>query len=340
MVNKKTIILIFIAIIFILFTILLVYIYIKKIECKYYPIMNKKWCNCVDSSSCETLSLEKYSPPATGNFPIDKNWSFESSMGVANYSIHILSNLSNFAAGKQKDISVPLESTDMKIFETPKHKKACLTLKTKDAFWIFFRGTLTPSELFITDKDNKQIIKKDLQLKINNNELVNDKESIVFGGKDIKVHRGDWNYYETIAKCQVRKEAENAMKDPNIKGVYVCGHSLGGAISLICGLDLANRGIPVAIMAFGTPKAGNVAFARAVQSISNGCVLVLNTDDSIPTNAGPNPVESNSQCNKLNIFSNPENLWNFTINKGSWILNHQTQTYSEGLIKIEEKQKS
>mgnify|MGYP002837333271 CR=1 FL=1 len=56
--------------------------------------------------------------------------------------------------------------------------------------------------------------------------------------------------------------------------LFVTGHSLGAALSVLCGIRLAHKypDNPVQVINFGCPKVGNWAFAQLVNSKTNLCV--------------------------------------------------------------------
>lgn len=70
--------------------------------------------------------------------------------------------------------------------------------------------------------------------------------------------------------------------------LFICGHSLGGALAALCGAFLTiplqskpNSSIKVsAIYTIGQPKVGNRAFVASMNSIS--CFRIINFTDPVP----------------------------------------------------------
>ena len=80
-------------------------------------------------------------------------------------------------------------------------------------------------------------------------------------------------------------------KAPKTK-LFVTGHSLGAALSVLCGIRLAHKypENPVQVINFGCPKVGNWAFAQLVNSKTNLCVhRVAHKNDVITRILTPYP---------------------------------------------------
>lgn len=74
------------------------------------------------------------------------------------------------------------------------------------------------------------------------------------GSSDARLHRGFSEAYWSVAG-RVQERAHDAAR------IYVCGHSLGGAVALACALDLAQHDFPVELVhVFGCPRVGNGGF--------------------------------------------------------------------------------
>jgi hypothetical protein len=68
--------------------------------------------------------------------------------------------------------------------------------------------------------------------------------------------------------------------------VRCCGHSLGGALSTLCALDLVKRGYTVKLVTWGSPRVGDAQFVSLVQSaVENGRLQIarfVNGLDIVP----------------------------------------------------------
>jgi predicted lipase len=77
----------------------------------------------------------------------------------------------------------------------------------------------------------------------------------------IRMHRGF-----TRAYLSVRDRIHTAVKDKDLATVIVTGHSLGGALATLCGLDLEynfSEKFSVTVYTYGSPRVGNRDFVFA-----------------------------------------------------------------------------
>lgn len=110
---------------------------------------------------------------------------------------------------------------------------------------ISFRGTQQPQDWF-TDLNGFQIKYPDYG-------LVNPQS-------EIKVHQGFYHAYKSVR--QIIHEAINRI-DP--LSITICGHSLGGALSTLCAVDIQYNfpKIKLEVYTSGQPKVGNKAFEES-----------------------------------------------------------------------------
>jgi len=95
----------------------------------------------------------------------------------------------------------------------------------------------------------------------------------------MRVHRGFWLAIQSI-KDQLLALDSRAQKE----GVFVTGHSLGGALALLAAQILFNALVPViAVYTFGGPRVGNRAWAENYNLILGGRTFrFVNQEDVIP----------------------------------------------------------
>ena len=75
----------------------------------------------------------------------------------------------------------------------------------------------------------------------------------------VKMHSGFIRAY-----LSVRDQIHDAVKQSDITQWRITGHSLGGALANLCGLDLQyNFGLAIQVYTFGAPKVGNDAFVES-----------------------------------------------------------------------------
>jgi hypothetical protein len=96
------------------------------------------------------------------------------------------------------------------------------------------------------------------------------------------VHMGFQLVYEHI-----RKSTADLLNSgcQGAKLIYVTGHSLGGAVALLGGFDIAKNklpGVPLEIYTFAGPRTGTGIFADSVNQQIPKCVRVVNHGDLVP----------------------------------------------------------
>jgi predicted lipase len=66
-----------------------------------------------------------------------------------------------------------------------------------------------------------------------------------------KVHQGFWDDYQTVA-ATLQSRIDTAQKKYPGYALVITGHSLGGALALLCGTDLHNKGYTLTIVRIST----------------------------------------------------------------------------------------
>ena len=82
---------------------------------------------------------------------------------------------------------------------------------------------------------------------------------------------------------QVVPEVQKLLQKYPTYQVWVTGHSLGAAISILCALELEESGLgPINVYNFGLPRVGNKAFAQYYDSHVPNTYRVVNGHDIVP----------------------------------------------------------
>lgn len=78
----------------------------------------------------------------------------------------------------------------------------------------------------------------------------------------IKVHSGFLKNYKTV-----REYIHNIVKESPVKKVFVFGHSMGGAVAVLCALDIQYnfKDVDVGCFTIGTPRIGNEYFKKSFE---------------------------------------------------------------------------
>ena len=174
--------------------------------------------------------------------------------------------------------------------------------------FIVLRGTLEAKE-FLDDFNYKQ---EEYTLTPTNNKTM--------------IHSGFLNVYKRI-----RDDIQSVVKRLNPNRVIVTGHSLGAAISTICGLDLKEIGYNTIVYNFASPRIGDINFKNIV---NNNIFLyrIVNISDTIPTL--PPAVSSNfNDSNKPYFYYHVGTPIIFEDNWKSLINNHLLAIYINYLDK-------
>lgn len=62
-----------------------------------------------------------------------------------------------------------------------------------------------------------------------------------------EVHQGFWDDYQTVAST-LKSKIDSAQKQYPGYALVITGHSLGGALAMLCGTDLHNQGYTLTIV--------------------------------------------------------------------------------------------
>jgi hypothetical protein len=101
------------------------------------------------------------------------------------------------------------------------------------------------------------------------------------------VHTGFWDAFRGVKFPVLRTVQEQLRRHPGYS-VVATGHSLGGAVATFAGAYLRKADIATDIYTYGSPRAGNAAFASFVSGQKNGrTIRVTNMAD--PITAVPSP---------------------------------------------------
>ena len=99
------------------------------------------------------------------------------------------------------------------------------------------------------------------------------------------VHAGFSDAYDSVEK-QVTNAVRDQQKAGSIRRVIVTGHSLGGALAVLCAAhlscEISELAPVVRVVTFGAPAVGDATFAKAFKSKVPNCVRVSNPYDPIP----------------------------------------------------------
>lgn len=105
------------------------------------------------------------------------------------------------------------------------------------------------------------------------------------GMPDAMVHHGFYYaYHNTTIRSGVIDAVRRAMELYGGIKIIVTGHSMGGAMASLCGLDLKvnHEAQDVEVMTFGQPRIGNAAFASYYSQLVPNTIRITNEHDMVP----------------------------------------------------------
>jgi len=99
--------------------------------------------------------------------------------------------------------------------------------------------------------------------------------------KNLLVHSGFVKSYDSI-RNEIHKLIQDIIETQNITEIICCGHSLFGAISTICALDIKmNYNLPTYCVTFGSPRVGSKKFAKLFNEIIDKSYRCVRLKDPI-----------------------------------------------------------
>lgn len=99
-----------------------------------------------------------------------------------------------------------------------------------------------------------------------------------------KLHSGFWSAYLSL-----KEEIVKTLSSRDLQQLWICGHSLGGAMALCCGYDFTNKtNFPLSgIITFGQPKLADGLLASHLNKALNGKYLAVIADKDPVTETVP-----------------------------------------------------
>jgi triacylglycerol lipase len=180
-------------------------------------------------------------------------------------------------------------------------------IESPDSIVISFRGSRTNPD-WIADASIKQTYFPYTRIKLG-------------------IHSG---FAEVYKACR-EKIIDTLNKLDSSKQLYITGHSLGGALAVLCALDTAvNTAFTDPVMYnFGSPRVGNPKFVQSYNEIISNSVRIVNTNDIVallPPAAVRPPFS-----NQLLYYRHVKELVTITVQTGSIAGNHLMDAYISGL---------
>jgi len=170
----------------------------------------------------------------------------------------------------------------------------CLVFSSKRKAVICFTGSMTPGE-WLSDLMVNQVTP---------HRLMHYKDGML-------VHEG---FYRTYVKLRTGIHEWLRLHASSMDIIYVTGHSLGGALSTLCILDMnISSSTILQHYTFGCPRVGNPVMAEVYNSLIHGN-RIANTEDDVPALIEPFMGDY--------VYQHVNNLVTFTAQLNSVAKNH------------------
>lgn len=179
-------------------------------------------------------------------------------MRIDRSTIRKMLDFSEHARLSQKELKKKLP--DAQFIEDKKTDTQCFCLMMETSAVIAFRGTQQTRD-WLTDFNAWQV------------EYPYDNID-----SDIMVHRGFNKAYRSV-----RSRIHNFIKTNNVGRIFVCGHSLGGALATLCAVDMQfNFTNEVYCYPSGNPMVGNKAFVESYNKRVPNTIRTYMRTDLVP----------------------------------------------------------
>lgn len=127
------------------------------------------------------------------------------------------------------------------------------------------------------------------------------------------VHKGFLKAWKSIEEPVWDKISRVMLRLGGSGKVVVCGHSLGGAMATIAGVDLYCNVEPryqksFSIVTFGSPRVGNIAFKDLFDSLIPRSVRVVTVYDPIPKTTINDFVHVDDEYLLGGVVGSPHNI--------------------------------
>ena len=87
------------------------------------------------------------------------------------------------------------------------------------------------------------------------------------------MHTGFYTAWTEASEAVVTEVNRLRAQFPSFQ-VVCTGHSMGGALAMLCAADMRTRGIPATAYTYGQPRVGNAAFASWYATLIPDCLRV------------------------------------------------------------------
>ena len=278
---------------------------------------------------CKLFTDDTLPLPAAG--PVAP-WAFDAA--AARYALDVLARQMLYTGNPGEQMAYPPRTTEGRIFEDAKHPGGCAVFRAGGQAWVSFRGTFNQAEL----REDFDVAQTTVTLAGGLTPVPGVPPPANGGCAGLCVHRGflaDYLVFQDRVAAWLAAQA-------GVSTLYITGHSLGAAVACLCAADLATRrpDLAVRLVTFGTPRAGNAAFAYRVAALAEHAMIVSNTEDvvaNIPPASMPNGASTSRYS--LILYAQVPRVHSFTLPGSSWLMCHIWSTYLAGVRALAAREK-
>ena len=188
--------------------------------------------------------------------------------------------------------------------------------------WVTFRGTRRITEWMYDFNYSQELLEDDQK-----NTQVEATFLQTTAGVPPRVHSGFMKMYNNFRELMLNSIPADTQT------VVVSGHSLGGSLAQMAGLDIAKTGREVKVYTFASPRVGDEAYCENFSALDNLVLYkIINTCD-IAQSFPPAVVPHYSNPEDPLYYQDCGNSAYFTLNTKSIGNNHTLYCYTEALNK-------
>ncbi len=278
-------------------------------------------CDISHDIVCDLLGLTMLIYDYNKKFILDKNETIEEFLNSFQKNNELLEELTD----ARKNVILDLSDTSSKgkveefISEIETDLQVGITTSEKNKrISIIFRGSESKKDWM----HDLNIVKYELE-------------------KNVYVHSGFFNqlHKNNVFEKILNKTKELIENNPEYS-VYITGHSLGAALSTLCGYQLSNEITDkITVVNFASPRIGNMNFKNKCNNKDNLCIYRITNDRDIVT-ATPminfKHVGTNIRIteNKIDLYKNNSYpWWSYSLWYCWRISDHNVDLYYERLVK-------
>jgi hypothetical protein len=169
------------------------------------------------------------------------------------------------------------------IWHVPAYDLVALTAVSREMLVVSFRGSVSVTNMRLNLRTSQA-----RQSPLSDPSWLHGKwKPPAWGSKRPLIHRGFENAYATL-RSDILSDVKAALADNRNFRVFLCGHSLGGALATLCAFDCrVMLHIPegrVSLFTFGSPRVGNPSFSRRFAAVGIDSWRICNHSDIIANN--------------------------------------------------------